>query len=147
MSWPTCESRKDAQSDGFSFIEAAPVGLIKTWSTNKLPMSTFTRKRPDLAKILTRFIEHDRPKDGMLYFPYTTIQLNRNHSAKLHVDGNNHGPSHIIGLWGVRRWPLMALEYEQKAKVQIGLSTCCARRGPGVLFALQELFSQATLQA
>ena len=31
-------------------------------------------------------------------FPYSTIQLNKNYSAKLHVDGNNHGPSYIIGL-------------------------------------------------
>ena len=41
----------------------------------------------------------------------------------------------------------MALEYEQKPKVQIALRTCCASLGPGVLLVLQELFSQATLQA
>jgi len=29
---------------------------------------------------------------------FTTLQLNRNYSAKLHVDGNNHGASSIIGL-------------------------------------------------
>ena len=27
---------------------------------------------------------------------YTTIQLNRDYAAKMHVDGNNHGPSYIF---------------------------------------------------
>ena len=27
---------------------------------------------------------------------YTTMQLNRNCTAKMHADGNNHGPSYII---------------------------------------------------
>ncbi len=29
---------------------------------------------------------------------YTTIQLNRNYAAKMHVDGNNHDPLPIIAL-------------------------------------------------
>ena len=31
-------------------------------------------------------------------YPFTTIQLNKNYNAKMHVGGNNHGPSMIIGL-------------------------------------------------
>ena len=31
-------------------------------------------------------------------FYNTAMQLNRNYSARLHVDKNNHGPSYIIAL-------------------------------------------------
>ena len=34
-------------------------------------------------------------------FRYTTIQLNKKFAAKMHVDGNNHGPSKIIALCDV----------------------------------------------
>jgi len=37
-----------------------------------------------------------RQRDGD--FKYTTIQLNKGYAARLHVDGNNHGPSYIIAM-------------------------------------------------
>ena len=48
---------------------------------------------PNLAKLLATFI---REHEGS--FKFTTMQLNRNDGAKMHVDGNNRGPSFIVGL-------------------------------------------------
>ncbi|MCP4242810.1 MAG: hypothetical protein GY772_19830 [bacterium] len=38
---------------------------------------------------------HETQEPG---FKYTTIELNRNYAAKMHVDRNNRGPSRIIAL-------------------------------------------------
>ena len=48
---------------------------------------------PNLGKLVNRWA-FQKLKD----FPYTTIQFNKNYTAKMHVDGNNHGWSYIIGL-------------------------------------------------
>lgn len=58
-----------------------------------------TRDMPNLAKLLARFF---REACGDPDFRYTTIQINANYEAALHVDKFNLGPSYIVGVgdWG-----------------------------------------------
>ena len=53
-----------------------------------------TRNR---AKMLLDFYKQAKSTKETNFFN-TTMQLNRNYSARLHVDKNNHGPSYIIAL-------------------------------------------------
>eukprot|EP00927_Polykrikos_kofoidii_P017600 TRINITY_DN18038_c0_g3_i1.p1 TRINITY_DN18038_c0_g3~~TRINITY_DN18038_c0_g3_i1.p1 ORF type:complete len:869 (+),score=174.94 TRINITY_DN18038_c0_g3_i1:308-2608(+) len=54
--------------------------------------STWTRKMPNLSKLLCDFIRHEKPG-----FHFTSIQINKDYGAALHVDKNNAGTSVIIG--------------------------------------------------
>ena len=56
--------------------------------------------------MLLDFYKQTKPATETNFFN-TTMQLNRNYSARLHVDKNNHGPSYIIALGeyqGGRLW-------------------------------------------
>lgn len=55
--------------------------------------SRATRERPILARLLTDFVKHEVPD-----FEFTSIQVNKDYAAALHVDKNNAGTSMIIGL-------------------------------------------------
>ena len=47
--------------------------------------------------MLLDFYKQAKPTKETNFFN-TTMQLNRNYSARLHVDKNNHGPSYVIAL-------------------------------------------------
>ena len=47
--------------------------------------------------MLLDFYKQAKPATETNFFNIT-MQLNRNYSARLHVDKNNHGPSYIIAL-------------------------------------------------
>ena len=63
-------------------------------------------ENPHMAITLLEYFRQTKPpyeKD----FYNTTMQLNRNYSARLRVDKNGHGPSYIIALGehtGGRQW-------------------------------------------
>ena len=62
--------------------------------------------RPNTTKMLLEYFRQTKPSYEKDFY-YTTMQLNRNYSARLHVDKNNHGPSYIIALGeyeGGRQW-------------------------------------------
>ena len=42
--------------------------------------------------MITRYFNQQVPRRK-----YTTIQFNKNYATKMHVDGNNEGPSYIVG--------------------------------------------------
>ena len=45
-----------------------------------------------MTKVITRYFRHNVPQSK-----YTTIQFNKNYATKkMHVDGNNEGPSYIV---------------------------------------------------
>eukprot|EP00427_Karlodinium_veneficum_P026883 CAMPEP_0169210182 /NCGR_PEP_ID=MMETSP1016-20121227/15075_1 /TAXON_ID=342587 /ORGANISM="Karlodinium micrum, Strain CCMP2283" /LENGTH=384 /DNA_ID=CAMNT_0009287699 /DNA_START=31 /DNA_END=1185 /DNA_ORIENTATION=- len=68
------------------------LGMVSNWVG--IPMtSRATRERPNLAKLLTAFVKHEVPD-----FEFTSIQVNKDYAAALHVDKNNAGTSMIIGL-------------------------------------------------
>ena len=61
------------------------------------------------SKMAKMLVEHLRQTKQSYEkdFYNTTMQLNRNYSARLHVDKNNHGPPYIIALGeyeGGRQW-------------------------------------------
>jgi len=52
---------------------------------------------PHIASILLEYFRQTKPPNEKEFYN-TTMQLNRNYSARLHVDKNNHGPPYIIAL-------------------------------------------------
>ena len=87
-----CSSRYNANPEGETHVMAFPLGLVNAFGLGTR-CSIQTGLRPNQTKLLTDFIKANHPT-----FNYSTIQFNRGYSAKLHVDGNNEGPSYIIGL-------------------------------------------------
>eukprot|EP01050_Picozoa_sp_SAG11_P010265 SAG11_NODE_1019_length_6159_cov_23.425248_5_plen_999_part_00 len=63
-------------------------------------VSKSSLQRPNLTAYLVRFAAEHIPD-----FKCTCIQVNKNVPCKLHVDGNNLGPSYIIGLGDYRHSP------------------------------------------
>merc|ERR1711924_396327 len=77
---------------GATSINAFPLGVVNNYCSG-LVASRPTVLRPNLTRVLTRFLAQSHPD-----FRYTTIQLNKDYSARLHVDGNNYGPSFIMAM-------------------------------------------------
>ena len=77
---------------GASSIQVFPIGLVNHYIRRLLSSATL-RLWPNLARLLNRFIRERYP-----HFKFTTIQFNRNYCARMHVDGNNLGPTMNIGL-------------------------------------------------
>merc|ERR1719174_1485220 len=76
---------------------------------------------PNLCRALTTFFRQEKPD-----FKFTTIQLNKNYAAKMHVDGNNHGPSYIIGLGEYTGGEVWVMD-EENGEVEMELP--CGLRG------------------
>ena len=79
--------------DGVESIAACALGMVTTRKGNVV-MCSKTRNRMKVCAVLNRWASENVPKG----FTWTTIQLNLNYASKPHVDGNNRGPSQIIGL-------------------------------------------------
>ena len=65
-----------------------------------------TEDNPNMTKMRLECSRQTKPSDDKDLYN-TTMQLNRNYSARLHVDKNNHGPPYIIALGeyeGGRQW-------------------------------------------
>lgn len=92
ITWPMCFSRGNVMPEGASYISAFPMGAVLNYCQGLMPSRTLSIW-PNLARLLTAFIKKSHPK-----FEFTTMQLNRNYGARMHVDGNNHGYSYIIAL-------------------------------------------------
>ena len=92
FSWPDCYSRANVRPEGSLFISAFPMGAVLNYCQCLMCSRTLS-VWPNLGKLVNRWA-FQKLKD----FPYTTIQFNKNYTAKMHVDGNNHGWSYIIGL-------------------------------------------------
>ena len=100
ITWPECYSRKKVTPDdaernahGEPFIYAFALGLVNNYCMG-LCMSTHAKVRVNLTKVSTRYFRHNVQQSK-----YTTIQFNKNYATKkMHVDGNNEGPSYIVGV-------------------------------------------------
>ena len=88
----TLLSRGNVKPDGALCISAFPMGAVLNYMSGIMCSRTL-RIWPNLAKALTQWMHQYNPD-----FKYTTMQLNRDYAAKMHVDGNNHGPSMVIAL-------------------------------------------------
>eukprot|EP00929_Paragymnodinium_shiwhaense_P123499 TRINITY_DN9741_c0_g2_i1.p1 TRINITY_DN9741_c0_g2~~TRINITY_DN9741_c0_g2_i1.p1 ORF type:complete len:1978 (+),score=630.39 TRINITY_DN9741_c0_g2_i1:207-6140(+) len=87
LTWPACQSRKNVMPDGTNYIEAFPMGIVRNYCKG-MCLSSSLALWPSVAKIIARMVRRSHPD-----FAFTTLQLNRNYCAKMHVDGNNAGPS------------------------------------------------------
>ena len=56
-----------------------------------------TGENPNMTKLLLEYFRQAKPSEEKEFYN-TAMQLNRNYSARLHVDKNDHGPSYIIAL-------------------------------------------------
>ena len=90
--WPPCFSRPNVTPDHAPYISAFPIGIVLNYSKG-LCCSRTMKAWPRLSHLLTTWFAQQMPE-----FKFTTIQLNRNYGAKMHVDGNNHGLSAIMAL-------------------------------------------------
>mgnify|MGYP004045730089 CR=1 FL=1 len=98
ITWPECYSHKKVTPDnaernaqGQPFIYACALGLVNNYCLG-LCMSTHANVGVNLTKVITRYFRQNVPD-----FKYTTVQFNKNYATKMHVHGNNEGPSHIVG--------------------------------------------------
>eukprot|EP00930_Biecheleria_cincta_P037597 TRINITY_DN25823_c0_g1_i1.p1 TRINITY_DN25823_c0_g1~~TRINITY_DN25823_c0_g1_i1.p1 ORF type:complete len:2603 (-),score=588.26 TRINITY_DN25823_c0_g1_i1:172-7914(-) len=115
ITWPDCKSRANVKPDGQDSIKAMCLGVIKPYfsgvcpSVNTRILQNVTRLCAGLAK--AEILEKD--------FKYSSIQLNMNYSAKLHVDKNNYGPSYIIGLGNYSKGQLWILDPDGKEDFKV----------------------------
>lgn len=68
------------------------LGVTSHW-TKGAKISAATRWRPSTTSLLCRFAQQELPG-----FEFSSIQVNKDYKAAMHVDKNNLGPSYIIGL-------------------------------------------------
>lgn len=75
------------------------LGAVNIRSHGGMQAAQATREKPNLARLLAAFFRY---QCGDPLFRYTTIQINANYEAALHVDKFNLGPSYISGVgdWG-----------------------------------------------
>lgn len=96
--------RANVRPDGVEYIDSITLGLVSSASTLGRPLpSKATHSYKNLTRMLLRFFKQciEEPNTfryGCHGIVCTSIQLNRNYAAREHVDGNNVGPSWIIGL-------------------------------------------------
>ena len=68
------------------------LGMTECWYKGPMP-SRHTRERPNLCRLLCAFARRELPG-----FHFTSIQVNKDYAAELHVDKKDAGDSRIIGL-------------------------------------------------
>lgn len=68
------------------------LGMTECWIRGPMP-SRQTRERPNLCRLLCSFAQKELPG-----FHFTSIQVNKDYAAELHVDKKDAGDSRIIGL-------------------------------------------------
>ena len=68
------------------------LGMTECWYKGPMP-SRQTRERPNLCRLLCAFAQKELPG-----FRFTSIQVNKDYAAELHVDKKDAGDSRIIGL-------------------------------------------------
>ena len=85
--WQTRKNISDEDVLGFN------LGVTDGRAKHGIVVGNAVLEREVLADVLGRFIRQHKPD-----FKYTSIQVNKNVTCNLHVDGNNLGASYIIGV-------------------------------------------------
>jgi len=84
--------RKNVTRRGDTFPRGMCLGMTESW-TRGPTQSTITRQKPLITMLLCDFVRWEVPG-----FEFTSIQVNKDYAAALHVDKNDAGNSIIIGL-------------------------------------------------
>ena len=89
---PATNSRQNVKRAASQVVNGMCLGIVNARSKG-IVYSLAARLRPNLTKTLVNFARKNCPK-----FKFTSIQVNKNYLSALHVDGNNLGPSKIVGV-------------------------------------------------
>lgn len=113
LPWPESVTRMNVMPAGMTSIKALCLGAVRTYSGD-VTCSRWTRRLPTIARLLAKFAAQGIPE-----FKYTSIQLNMNYCAKLHVDANNVGPSYIIGFGNYEGGQLWVMDEDGNVPVTV----------------------------
>lgn len=95
IEFPVQSSRTNVIREGASPPRGLVLGAVNIRAHGGIQIAQATRDKPNLARLLASFFQY---QCGDPEFTYTTIQINANYQAALHVDKFNLGPSYIVGV-------------------------------------------------
>ena len=83
-------SRLNVLPSGTDFVSSDTLGLVCDRKGTVL-VDSGTRKWPSVLRLLATWLKHRKPAALEMDFPFTSISVNHNYSARLHRDGHNAG--------------------------------------------------------
>lgn len=92
VTFPESSRRNVRQAHDVRPNRAMCLGMTQCYFKGPMP-SRCTREYPNLARLLCAWARRELPS-----FEFTSIQVNKDCAAALHVDSNDAGSSYIIGL-------------------------------------------------
>ena len=92
---PVQDSRTNVTRPGAPAPRGLVLGAVNVRGHGGMRVSGATHERPRLVKLLCDVFRAHAPDPA---FRFTTIQINCNYEAALHVDKFNLGPSYIVGV-------------------------------------------------
>ena len=96
LHFPSSQSRPNVQRAG-ERVRGICFGAVSARGHGIVP-SAHTLQLPGVVEKLVRWAAAALPAS----FTYTSIQVNKDYAAALHLDANNDGPSYIVGLGDFR---------------------------------------------
>ncbi|EGB02453.1 hypothetical protein AURANDRAFT_72852, partial [Aureococcus anophagefferens] len=114
---PVQDSRTNVTRPGAPAPRGLVLGAVNVRGHGGMRVSGATHERPRLAKLLCDVFRAHAPDPA---FRFTTIQINCNYEAALHVDKFNLGPSYIVGVgdYGPPEDPKLPAEFAGRLWVQ-----------------------------
>lgn len=91
LPFPLSQSRPNVQRAG-EHVTGMCLGAVSARGRGIVP-SAHTQQHADVVEKLVRWAAAALPAS----FAYTSIQINKDYAAALHLDANNAGPSYIVG--------------------------------------------------
>ena len=88
-------SRLNVLPRGTDFVSSDTLGLVCDRKGNVL-VDSGTRKWPSVLRLLATWLKDRKPAALEMDFPFTSISVNHNYSARLHRDGHNAGVFCIV---------------------------------------------------
>lgn len=90
--WPT-QARPNVTDKKGGGVTGMCFGAVNVLGGVGMQLSAVSQNFPHMIKLVCAWTAKELPD-----FPFSSLQINYNYTAKKHVDGNNIGPSHIISL-------------------------------------------------
>ena len=94
------------QPEGHEFVRALPLGVVANRAISSPCLSRFMRQYPGLIQSICACARKLYPN-----FTFTSIQPNAGYSARLHIDGNNRGPSLVAGFGDYKKGRIFIYDY------------------------------------
>lgn len=96
VGFPHCDSRKNVMTGGLSFVECFCLGIVNCYARGPV-LSQMATKMHNFTRLTTSKFHQDAPYKDLpdQRHNFSVVQVNRSVKCKMHVDGNNVGPSYI----------------------------------------------------